>query len=341
MLIDANSNDTAFRRIRAVARPLLIVSAFATAVVISTAHAQAWKPDKPVEIIATNAPGGGADRIIRIMLNVMQERRDFAVPVSIVNKPGGGGAVSYAYLNQHAGDGHYVVLGGKALLTNNISGRGPSYTEMTPVAHLFGEYVCVTVRPDSPLKSGRDLIERIRKDPASLSFGLATSLGGPNHQGVAAALKSVGAEVKSLRNVIFPSGGAASTAMLGGHVDVVPISAAFGAALLRNGQVRLLAVGAPKRLGGILADVPTWREQGYDVVVSNWRVIVGPKGMTQGQIAFWEEVLKRFTESAEWKKELEANFWTSEFMNRAETMKFLERDHAAVKAFLTDLGLAK
>jgi putative tricarboxylic transport membrane protein len=306
-----------------------------------SAHAQAWKPDKPVEIIATNAPGGGADRIIRIMLNVLQERKEFAVPVSINNKPGGGSAVAYAYLNQHPGDGHYVVLGSKALLTNNISGRGPSYTEMTPVAHLFGEYVCVTVLPGSPLKSGRDLVERIVKNPTALSFGIATSLGGPNHQGVAAALKAGGADVKALRNVIFQSGGAASTAMLGGHIDVTPITAAFGASLLKNGQVRILAVGAPKRLGGILADIPTWREQGYDAVVSNWRTIVGPRGMTSPQIAFWEEAMRRFTESAEWKKEVEANFWVSEYMNRAETMKFLERDQTALKSFLTELGLAR
>lgn len=318
-----------------------LLSALLFAVAAGTVHAQTWKPDKPVEIIATNAPGGGADRIIRIMLNVMQERKDFGVPVSINNKPGGGSAVAYAYLNQHPGDGHYVVLGSKALLTNNISGRGPSYTDMTPVAHLFGEYVSVTVRPESPLKSGRDLVERIQKEPPSLSFGLATSLGGPNHQGVAAALKAAGVEVKALRNVIFQSGGAASTAMLGGHVDVVPITAAFGASLRRNGQVRILAVAAPNRLGGALADVPTWREQGYDAVVSNWRTIVGPRGMTPAQVAFWEDALRRFTESAEWKKELEANFWVGDFMNRAETMKYLERDHAALKAFLTDLGLAR
>ena len=315
--------------------------AFVAAGFSAAAQAQGWKPDKPVEIIATNAPGGGADRIIRIMLNVMQERKDFGVPVSIVNKPGGGSAVSYAYLNQHPGDGHYVVLGSKALLTNNISGRGPSYTEMTPVAHLFGEYVSVTVRPDSPLKTGRDLIERLKKDPAALSFGIATSLGGANHQGVAAAAKVAGIDIKAMRNVIFQSGGAASTAMLGGHVDVVPITAAFGSSLLRNGQVRIVAVAAPKRLGGILAEVPTWRELGYDAVVSNWRVIVGPKGMTAAQIAFWEGALRRFTESAEWKKELEANFWTGDFMNRAETMKYLESENAALRAFLTELGLAR
>ena len=336
MWIDMNNKLAAGRGVMAGG-----VLAFAVAAFSGAAHAQGWKPDKPVEIIATNAPGGGADRIIRIMLNVMQERKDFSVPVSIVNKPGGGSAVSYAYLNQHPGDGHYVVLGSKAILTNNISGRGPSYTEMTPVAHLFGEYVSVTVRPDSPLKNGRDLIDRLKKDPAALSFGIATSLGGANHQGVAAAAKAAGVEVKAMRNVIFQSGGAASTAMLGGHVDVVPISAAFGSSLLKNGQVRILAVGAPNRLGGILADVPTWRELGFDAVVSNWRVIIGPKGMTPAQVAFWEQALRRFTESPEWKKELEANFWTGDFMNRAETMKYLERENAALRAFLTDLGLAR
>jgi len=306
------------------------------------AYAQAWKPDKAVEIIATNAPGGGSDRIIRIMLNVLQERKDlFPVPMSINNKPGGGSAVAFAYLNQFAGDGHRLVMASKAMITNNISGRGPHYSEMTPVAHLFGEYVCVTVRPDSPFKTGRDLVERAKANPSSLSFGLATSIGGPNHQGVATALRIAGVDIKATRNVVFQSGGAASTALLGGHVDVVPISAAFGASLLKNGQVRILAVGAPNRLGGVLAEVPTWREQGFDAVVSNWRAMVGPKGMTPAQIAFWEDALKRFTESAEWKKELEANFWLGEFMARGETLKFLEREHAATRVFLGELGMVK
>jgi putative tricarboxylic transport membrane protein len=303
--------------------------------------AQTWKPERAIEVIATNAPGGGSDRILRIMAKVMQSRKDMSVPVNVVNKPGGGGSVAYAYLNQHPGDGQYVVLGSKAILTNNIAGRGPSYTEFTPVAHLFNEYISVTVKPDSPLKSGRELIERLRPDPAALSVGIATSLGGPNHQGVAAAAKLVGVDLRKMRTVIFPSGGAASTAMMGGHVDVVPISTAFAASMLRNGQVRLLAVAAPNRLPGVLSDVPTWREQGFDAVVSNWRVVVGPKGMTAAQLAFWDAALKRLVESEEWKKELELNFWTSEYLGSAETRKFLERENVQAHAFLVDLGLAK
>jgi putative tricarboxylic transport membrane protein len=303
--------------------------------------ASAWKPEKAIELIALNAPGGGPDRVLRIMAGIMQERRPLEVPVTLVNKPGGGGSVACAYLNQHPGDGHYVLLSAKQLLTNHIAGHGPSHAEFTPLAHLFSEYISVTVRLDSPLRTGRDLIERLRKDAGSLSFGISSSLGSPNHQGVATALKEAGIDIKKMRVVIFPSGGAASTAMLGGHVDVVPISVSFAASLLRQGQVRLLAVSAPTRLHGLLADVPTWREQGYDAVVSNWRGLWGPKGMTDAQIAYWEEAMRRMVESHEWKKELETNFWQSEYLRSGDARKYLDRDYVQARAFLADLGLAK
>ena len=317
-------------------------AAIAFALISGSAPAQpAWKPEKPVELIALNAPGGGGDRILRIMSSIMQERRHLDVPANVVNKPGGGGAVAYAYLNQHPGDAHYLVLASKSILTNHIAGRGPSYTEFTPVAFLFGEYISVTVKPESPLKTGRDIVERLKKDPAALSFGIATSMGNPNHQGVASALKAAGVDIRKMRTVIFPSGGAATTAMLGGHVDVVPITAAFAASMARQGQVRVITVTAPSRLADVLADVPTWREQGYDAVVSNWRGMVGPRGMAPVQVAYWEHALSRFVESDEWKKELEKNFWRSEYMRSAEMRKYLDQDNEQVKAFLAELGLAK
>lgn len=318
-----------------------VLMAVAASVAVSGAQAQAWKPQKPVELIAMNAPGGGSDRTLRIMAKIFQESRLVGVAMNVVNKPGGGGSVAYAYLNQHPGDAHYLQLASKSLLTNHIAGNGPSYTDFTLVAFLFGEYISVTVKPDSPLKSGRDIIERLKKDPGALTFGIATSLGNPNHQAVAIVLREAGIDIKKLKTVIFPSGGAASTAMMGGHVDVVPITAAFAASMARQGQVRVLAVTSPVRLPDVLADVPTWREQGYDTVVSNWRSIVGPKGMTEPQIAYWEHAFARFVESDEWKKELETNFWRSEYLRSGETRQYLERDNAVEKAFLVELGLAK
>lgn len=300
-----------------------------------------WKPTRPVELIAMNAPGGGSDRILRIMMTVLQQQKALPVAVNVVNKPGGGGAVAYNYLNTHPGDGHYLLVANKSLLTNNIIGKGPSYTEFTPVVGLFNEYISVTVKPDSPIANGRDLIERVKKDPMSLSFGVATSLGNANHQGAVVAFKEAGVDVRRMKNAIFPSGGAASTAMMGGHVDVVPITASFAASMLKNKQVRVLAVAAPQRLPGVLADVPTWREQGYDAVVSNWRAFVGPKGMTPAQIAYWEEVMQKFTDSAEWKKELEDNLWSANFEKSATLRKHLDRDNAQQRALLVELGLAK
>jgi putative tricarboxylic transport membrane protein len=311
------------------------------AIVKGTATAQEWKPDRPVEIVATNAPGGGSDRIGRILIKILQENRYVPTPINLVNRPGGGGSVAYNYINQRPGDGHFLVMGSRSLITNHIAGHGPSYTEFTPVVRLFDEYIAVTVKPVSPIRTGKDLVSFMKRDPTALSFGIATSLGAPNHAGVAAAFKAAGIDMKKMKNVIFASGGAASTALLGGHIDVVPISVAFAASLLRNGQVRLIAVTAPQRLPGILKDVPTWKEQGIDAVVSQWRIFIGPNGMTQGQIAYWENVMRRMMEADDWKKELDENYWNSNFQTSAESRKFLARDHEDAKAFLTELGLAK
>jgi putative tricarboxylic transport membrane protein len=320
----------------------IFLVALAAALATGGVQAQpAWKPERPVELIATNAPGGGSDRILRIMIKVLQERGYVPTPISVVNRPGGGSSVAYNYVNQHPGNGHYLVMGSRSLLTNHIAGHGPSYTELTPVVRLFDEYIAVTVKPVSPIKSGKDLVSFMKRDPAAISFGIATSLGAPNHAGAAAAFKAAGIDIRRMKNVIFPSGGAASTALLGGHIDVVPISVGFGAQLLRNNQVRIVAVTSPRRLPGILQDVPTWREQGYDAVVEQWRVFIGPKAMTAEQIAFWEGVFRRMMDAGDWRSELEANFWTANYQTSAETRRFLARDHEDARAFLTELGLAR
>jgi putative tricarboxylic transport membrane protein len=318
-----------------------VVTALAVLLVPGGAPAQAWKPDKPVELIATNAPGGGSDRILRIMIKILQELRTVPTPVAVVNRPGGGSSIAYNYVNQHPGNGHYLVLGSRSLLTNHITGRGPSYTELTPVVRIFDEYIAVTVKPVSPIRSGKDLVSYMKRDPTAIAFGIATSLGAPNHAGAAAALKAGGVDIKKMKNVIFPSGGAASTAMLGGHVDVVPVSVGFGAQLLRNDQVRIIAVTSPRRLAGILKEVPTWKEQGCDAVVEQWRIFIGPKGMTAGQIAYWEGTFQRMMGAEDWKAELEANYWTANYRTSSESRDFLARDHENAKAFLAELGLAK
>src|SRR5512134_3213166 len=171
------------------------------------ATAAGWKPEQPVEVIVNCAPGCGPDKIARLMQRVFQANRLLDVPVSVQNKPGGGGAIAQTYLNQFEANGHYLFHSGKSVLTTHAMGRVVApYTELTPVAHLFGEYIGIAVKVDSPIKSGRDLIERLKKDPMAYSFGIASSLGNTNHQGAAGALKSAGVDIRKVRNVVFQSG---------------------------------------------------------------------------------------------------------------------------------------
>ncbi len=313
-----------------------------TAVIAGPAVAQGWQPDKNVEIVINTAPGSGQDVTGRFIQKLLQEMKLVATSSTVVNKPGGGGAIAYGYMNQHQGDGHYVAIASKSLLTNHIMGRATvTYTHLTPLAILFEEYIAVAVKADSTIKDGRDLLARMKKDPTSVTFGVATSLGNPNHQGVAMALKRVGVDVRKAKVVVFQSGGTAVTSLLGGHVDVVPGSVGLMQSHMEAGAIRLIAIAAPKRLAGSFAQVPTWKEQGADAVVSNWRGLIGPGGMTPAQIAYWDRATRQFTQSDTWKKELAAKNWDDEYKASAETRKYMDEEYAELKGFLTEMDLAK
>jgi len=105
--------------------------------------------------------------------------------------------------------------------------------------------------------------------------------------------------------------------------------------------MRVLGVAAPQRLTGVLANAPTWREQGVNLVSGSWRGVFGPKGLTTPQITYWENVLRKVADSPEWKADLEKNYWSDHFVTGAALKKELEQEYAADKAVLVDLGLAK
>ena len=295
-----------------------------------------------MELIVGCAPGCGPDNMARLMQRVFQANRYFDPPLMVQNKAGGGGTMARIYLNQFEGNGHYLYSGDRGMLGTHAMGRpGPHYTDLTPVAILFGEYIAVAVKADSPIKSGRDLIERLKKDPSAHSFGIATSLGNVNHQSVAGPLKSVGIDIRKTRNVTFNSGALAITALLGGHIDAVPVSSGLWVPHMQSGAVRVIAVSSAERLPGLYSDVPTWREQGASFTVFNWRAVFGPKGMAPSQVAYWENVLQRFLETPEWAAEMVTRNGIPKFMRAAAMKKYMEEEYPDVKAFLIDLELAK
>ena len=318
--------------------------AFVLACTASQSQAQpAWKPDRNVEIVVPSAPGGSNDKTARTVERIIQEKRLLAgTTLTVVNKPGGGNMMTMNYLIQHPGDAHYVMVGTPTILTNHIIGASPlNYTDFTPIASLFNDYVVFAVRADAPFKSGRELAERLKKDPKSVSIGFATAVGSHNHIAAGLLAKAIGADVRSLKVIAFKGSAEAITALLGGHIELVTTAAGNVAEHVTAGKLRVVGVAANQRLSGPFASVPTWKEQGINVVFGGWRSIMGPKGMTPAQIAFWEKILSQVVATPEWKTDLERNYWSNDFALSEQYKADLRQDYTSMKAVLSELGLAK
>ena len=320
----------------------LVLCTLLTLVVSCPSAQTMWKPERNVEIMVPSAPGGGFDRTGRTMQRVMQQYKLLDVSSSIVNKAGGGGAVGWAYLSQFAGDAHHIGICSSTLLTNQITGGNPlTYKDFTLIANLFNEYFAFAVRPDSPIKTGKDLLDRLTTAPGSLAIGTANAPGGPDHIGVALVVKGARADFRRQKIVFFKNGSDVLTAILGGHVDVMASSPGNLVPALEAKQVRVIAVAAPHRQSGAFATVPTWKEFGVEGIFSNWRCILGPRGLSAAKTAYWEDALARVVASDDWKAEVEHNVWESNFLKSEATRKFFESQYAVAQRVLSELGLIK
>jgi putative tricarboxylic transport membrane protein len=323
---------------------IMRIAALAAAVVALNANAQSgsWSPAQNVEIIVPAAAGGANDLTGRLLQRIMQEGKLVPRPVSVVNKPGGGHSIGLTYLNQRPADGHTLMVETGTMLVNEITGKlNVRHADITPIAVLYRDFVGITVRADSPLKTGRDFVERLKKDPGSLSIALSSALANANHLAAAMIAKNGGADVKKMRIVVFNSGSETMTALLGGHVDVVAGPANLAARHLPEGRIRVLGLAAPKRLGGVLAQVPTFAEQGTPGVLANWRSVIGPKNMPPAQVAYWDQVLAKVVQSDEYKKEVERNLADPIYLGSREARKFWDQEYSELKALIAELGLSK
>jgi putative tricarboxylic transport membrane protein len=306
------------------------------------AGAQGWSPQKNVELVVPNPPGGSNDKTARTVERILVANKLIPSTLSIVNRAGGGGSIAYTYVQQHAGDPHYLVVAGPALLTNHITGASKlHHTDLTAIASLFDDYTVFAVNADSPIRTGKDLVDRLRKDPKSVTIGFSPLVGSHNHIAAGLLMKAIGGNARDLKVVAYKGSADAIPNLMGGHIDLVTTAAGNIAPHVASGKLRVVAMTAPQRLPGALASVPTWKEQGVDHVFGAWRAIFAPKGLTAQQTAYWQSVLRKATEAPEWKADLEKNFWANVFVSGDEFSKELDRDYAAMKAILGDLGLAR
>ena len=303
------------------------------------AAAQAWVPQRHVEVTIPNAQGSSMDIAARTVHRLWQELKLVPVSSALVNRQGGEQAVAYAYLMTRAGDAHFLSFANPSLLSNHIAGRSTfTYTDFTPIAFLMTDDYIFAVRADHPLKNGREMVEAIRKRPDALSFGI----GNITHRiALGLVLQSAKVDIKQVKIVVL-NAGTQSTAAMGGHIDVSVSPAGQVLPHIESGQLRVLAVSASKRKEGLLASAPTWPELGYkEGTYETWRAVIAPKDLTPAQVAYWEGVLRKVAESDEYKKAAEKNQWDVEFKGAGETRRHMEQEYEQTRSVMQYLGLIK
>lgn len=321
---------------------ICVVPAMLGLLIPVAALAQVWKPERNVELIVPATAGGSLDLTGRTVHRIWDDLKLLPVSSVVANRSGGGHAVAYNFLNQRAGDPHLLSITSSTILTNHINGHlALTYTDFTPLAVLLTEHIAFVVRADSPLKTGNDFIEALRKNPASLSIALGSAIGGTHHIAAGLPLQSAGVDIKQVKLVGFSSTGEAFTALLGGHVDIANGGTANAAGLVESGKLRALTVTSARRMQGSLAAAATWAELGYKGVFDNWRGVIGTKGMTPAQIAYWENVFKRVAASEAFQQYAAKNQWENSYRGPDEARKFMEAQYGELKSVMSFLGLAK
>lgn len=257
--------------------------------------------------------------------------------INVINKPGGGGEIGWQYLKTRSPN--TISINSSLLLSNNELGLSDLSTDdLTPIAILATEWISLTASNKSNLSSGKEVMEKLKDDPESLNIGVAPGLGNNDHLAFVQAAKAYGVDVDKIGFLVYKSGGDLQTALLGGHVDVASTSVSEVKEQHQIGKLKILAVTSDEPVEGI-EEVPTWKEQGVDVVFPHWRGVMGPKDMTPEQIAYWDKTMKKVVKSKSWQKIRKNNDWQNFYKDSKESKEFLEDQRKKYKGLVKDSGV--
>ena len=303
-----------------------------------TAGAQGWKPTQSVEFVVPSGPGGAADQYGRAMGKVFERLNLLNGQTWVaVNKPSGTGIIAMQALQQKPGNAHIITLLHTGIVISNLAGElKPVPSDFTEVAIFLKETMAVTVRADSTITTGADLVKALKRDPASVRFGY---IGHHVLMSLAKPLQAAGVDITKITLVPFRSSAEALTALLGGHVDAVPGSTPNLVSVLSSGRVRALAISSPDRLGGAFAAIPTWKEQGVDASFNSVYGVMLPAGVPPEAARFWENAFLQLSKDPEWLSLLERNGAKPFYQDRQQTVAYFSKDREELAPLVKKLEL--
>jgi putative tricarboxylic transport membrane protein len=303
-------------------------------------HAAGWKPEKFVEFIVPTGAGSGVDVTSRTVQQIFQSTRLVTQPIAVTNRPGGNYGIAMNYLAQQNGDAHKLMVQTSTPLTAAIQGQIKlNYFEFTPIVTLISEPICFVVAANSPLTSARDVTAKLKADPESLSIALSAARGNAFHITAALVARTVGADIKRMKIVVFNASSDGVIAAAGGHVEVMAATPATVMPLVQAGRVRIIGIASNQRLTGAAAPIPTFKEQGIDAVFDLPRGFIGARGLSAEQVRHWDDVFGRLVKSSEWRQAVAKFQWQERYLNSADTGKELRRQHGILKDILGELGI--
>ena len=296
----------------------------------------AWAAANIKMMIPAN-PGGGWDSTGRALGKAMIDSKA-ADTVQYDNKGGAAGVIGLAqFANASKGDGNALLVMGAVMLGGIITSKpAVGLDKATPIARLTSEYNVFVVPAASPLKTMKDVVEQMKKDPGSVKWG-GGSKGSTEHISASMLAGKVGVDPKKVNYVAFRGGGEATAAILGNNVTVGGSGYSEFAEYIKAGKMRAIGVTSDKRLPGI--NVPTMKEQGYDVVLGNWRGVYGAPGITAEQRAALTEIVIKATKSKSWTDALEKNGWMSALLTGKAFDDFVDNDFAALRGTMHLAGM--
>ncbi len=296
----------------------------------------AWASASVKMMIPAN-PGGGWDGTGRALGEALRDA-GVASNVSFENKGGAAGAIGLAqFYNGSKGDPNALMVMGAVMLGGIITGKPPvSISQLTPIARLTTEYNVFVLPASSPLKTMKDVVEQLKKDPGSVKWG-GGSRGATEHIAAAQIAQAVGVPASKINYVPFRGGGEAVAAILGGNVTVGGSGFSEFQPYIESGKMRAIGITSGQRIKGI--DVPTLKEQGIDVEIGNWRGVYGAAGITSAQRDALTEMVIKATKSKAWQDALAKNNWTPALLTGKAFDEFVDRDFAALRATMVRAGM--
>ncbi len=282
-------------------------------------------------------PGGGWDSTGRAIGKALIEAKEFD-SIQYENKGGAAGAIGLVqYVNSAKGDPNSLMVMGAVMLGGIILGKPPvNITQCTPIARLTTEYNLFVLPANSPYKNMKEVVEQLKKDPASVKFG-GGSRGSTEHVAACMLARAVGVDPKKVNYVAFRGGGEANIAILGGNVTVGGGGYGEFAENLKAGKMRAIGVTSEKRIQGI--DYPTLKEQGFNVVLGNWRGVYGAPGISKDQQDQLAKSVVAATKTKFWQGELAKNGWVPSVITGKEFSDYVDYEFTSLRAIMYLSGM--